>query len=222
VLALTLFALTVALLDSVNPSTVAPALYLATSKGAARSVAAFMLGVFAVSLTGGLALTLGPGRLLVSAIPRPGPHMTHLIELFVGVAAVLAALVLWLLRERVAKRLARPRKPGGRSPFLLGAGIMAVELPTAFPYFAVIAAVSDSARSIPTQVALIVLYNLVFVLPLATIMVVRALTPERGVRVLEDLHGALHHHASILIPVLLLVVGVALLLVGGIGLAGDR
>jgi hypothetical protein len=54
------------------------------------------------------------------------------------------------------------------------------------------------------------------------IMVVRALTPERGVRMLEELHGAFHRHASILIPLLLLVVGLALLLVGEIGLAGER
>jgi hypothetical protein len=53
VLSLITVALTVGLADSLNPSKVGPALYLAIGKKAVRRVAAFTLGVFAVSFCGG-------------------------------------------------------------------------------------------------------------------------------------------------------------------------
>src|SRR5438132_14344586 len=131
----------VGVFDSVNPSTVGPALYLATRRSDGRGVGAFTVGVFGTSLLGGLVLTLGPGNAIVAALPRPGKHTTALIELCLGVATLLVALGLWLKRGRVARGVRREEHRPARSPLILGAGIMAVELPTAFPYFAVIAAV---------------------------------------------------------------------------------
>ena len=54
--------LSVALVDSLHPSTMGPAVYLATRKHAARSLLGFTLGVFAVNVAAGLVLTLGPVR----------------------------------------------------------------------------------------------------------------------------------------------------------------
>ena len=47
--------------DSLNPSTVGPALLLALGANAKRDLAAFLLGVFGTSTLGGLILVLGPG-----------------------------------------------------------------------------------------------------------------------------------------------------------------
>ena len=55
--------LAVGLADSLNPSTVGPALYLATGQRPVARVSLFALGVFAVNLTAGLVLAAGPGRL---------------------------------------------------------------------------------------------------------------------------------------------------------------
>ena len=55
--------LSVAALDSVNPSTVGPALVLAAVEPhSGRRVAAFTVGVFTVSTVGGIVLLVGPGR----------------------------------------------------------------------------------------------------------------------------------------------------------------
>src|SRR6266487_4470968 len=61
--------LSVALVDSLNPSTMGPAVYLATRKHAARSLLGFTLGVFAVNVAAGLVLTLGPGQAILAAVP---------------------------------------------------------------------------------------------------------------------------------------------------------
>src|SRR5881275_1259806 len=58
-------AISVGLADSLNPSTVGPALYLATAQRAVLRVLLFTVGVFAVDVVGGIGLTVGPGRLLL-------------------------------------------------------------------------------------------------------------------------------------------------------------
>jgi cytochrome c biogenesis protein CcdA len=219
VLALAALAVTVGLADSLNPSTVAPALYLATARRGERRLAAFALGVFTAYLAGGLVLTLGPGRLLTSAVPRPGADAKHWIEVGLGVLALLIAWALWRARDRVARSFRRAESRLDRSSFAVGAAIMAVELPTAFPYFAVIAAVVEADASIATEVALLVLFNVAFVAPLIVIAAVRSVLGERGQTTLERVRHGLGRRAGLVVPVLVLVVAVALLLVGGLGLA---
>src|SRR5207248_3187419 len=56
VTALVVLIASVAALDSLNPSTVGPALFLAVDRRPARAVGAFAAGVAAVSILGGVAL----------------------------------------------------------------------------------------------------------------------------------------------------------------------
>jgi len=221
VLALVTVVISIGLVDSVNPSTIAPALYLATEKNAPRSIAGFIVGVFVVYLAGGLVLTFGPGPVLLAALPHPRRETVHVIELALGVGALILAVVLWVARDRVATHLGRHERRFARSSILLGGAIMAVELPTAFPYFAVIAAVVGSHAHAVTQFALLVLFNAVFVAPLMGILAVVVLAGERGARKLEQAHVLLHRHGPVLIPVLIFVVAIVLILLGSHGLARD-
>jgi len=76
--------------DSLNPSTIAPAMYLATNERNARSqVTQFTLAVFAVYLIGGLAVALGPGELLLHLVPHPRPGLKYLFEIIGGVVLLL-------------------------------------------------------------------------------------------------------------------------------------
>ena len=58
----------------------------------------------------------------------------------------------------------------GKSSWILGATITAVELPTAFPYFAAIAAIVGAGTRARARVVLLVMFNLCFVLPLIAIV----------------------------------------------------
>jgi cytochrome c biogenesis protein CcdA len=221
VLALIALVAAVAAIDSANPTTVGPALFLATAKNARSSVAQFTLGVFAVSLAGGVILTFGPGKLLVDAVPRPGDELKHWIEIALGVVALIAAAVLWRIRSRLSGRAHQKEHQVGRSSLLLGAGIMLVELPTALPYFAVIAALVESEVSRLAQLLLLVLFNVIFVAPLVVILGVRLLASDDAVARLEQLRAALHRRMGVLIPAAVALVGVVLIVVGGVGLAQD-
>jgi hypothetical protein len=108
-----------------------------------------------------------------------------------------------------------------RSSLLVGAGIMVVELPTALPYFAVIATVVDSGKPLPMQIGLLAIFNVMFVLPLLVILVARTLAGDRALRWLEHMRATLDRRLSTLIPALVLLVAIALLALGGFGVLTD-
>jgi cytochrome c biogenesis protein CcdA len=219
VLALIALVASIAVADSLNPSTLGPALFYAIGPHGRRDVATFALGVFAVSLAGGLALTFGPGQQLLTRITKPSPHTVHLIELAAGGAALPAAAFLWRARARFAARLAHSKEPSGRSALLLGAGIMAVELPTAIPYIAAIAAIVESGRSDMTQIVLVLLYNVAFVAPLLALLLVLELAGARGVQIAARARQQLDTWAPRVAPAALIVAAAVLLTLGAVGLS---
>jgi cytochrome c biogenesis protein CcdA len=217
-LRLAALAFTVGLADSLNPSTVGPALYLATAPKRVARVTLFTLGVFLVDLVGGVVLTAAPGRLLIDLLPRPDRTVRHAIELAAGVVLLAVALALWLGRRSLARRALPLHSGGGRSAFAGGASIAAVELPTALPYFAVIAAIVASDVSISQAVTLIALYSLAFVAPLLAIIVVLLIAGERADPLLQRCGAWLQRRWPVVLAALLLLVGSALTVLGGAGL----
>ena len=213
--------LLIAVADSVNPSTLAPALYLAAGRMAVRSLFGFIAGVLVVYVVGGLVLLLGPGQALLGLLPRPGDEVRVLLEVCVGAALFAVASVLWLGRSRVARQVTKNQGRVDRSSFLLGMGIVVIELPTAFPYFAAIALMIGSGKDIPIQVGLLLAFNVVFVAPLLAIMIVRSLTGEHGRSWLERLRVGLDARLAVLIPSFVLAAAVALTALGTVGMIRD-
>jgi cytochrome c biogenesis protein CcdA len=211
--------LAIGVADSVNPSTVAPAIALAMQRDGARRATAFTIGVAGVSLLAGAALVSGPGQALMAAIPHPDPEVKEFVEAGLGALLLVLAATAWLCRHRIARSLSgsgdrRTRGAGVAAAFGLGAGIMAVELPTAFPYFGAIAAIVGSRASLLAQLLLVVLFNVAFVLPLLAIVAVRLVAGERAVGPLERFRKWLAGHAGALLTTVLAAGGVALLAFG--------
>jgi cytochrome c biogenesis protein CcdA len=210
-------AVSVGLADSINPSTVGPALYLATSPKPAVRVTQFTLGVFGVTFAGGLVLMIGPGRLLLGLVPHPEGTVRHVIELVVGVVLLILAVSLWLGRRSLSRR-ELPGRQGSGSALVAGATIAAVELPTAAPYFAVIAGIVASSASVPEEIGLLALYNLAFVLPMIAIIVVILFGGRRADRWLKAGGEWLQRRWPVVLAGLLLFVGSVLAVLGGAGL----
>ena len=214
-------AISIGLADSLNPSTVGPALYLATAAGRVRRVSEFTIGVFAVNFVAGVILTIGPGRLLIGLVPHPHKTMKHVIELVVGVVLLAVALGVWLGRRKLAGRALPMSGEGGGSALVTGASIAAVELPTAAPYFAVIAGITASDAAIPQEVLLLVLYNVAFVLPLIAIVLILLLAGDRADPLLRRVGDFVQRRWPVVLAGLLLLVGAALTLLGGAGLVKE-
>jgi cytochrome c biogenesis protein CcdA len=212
----------IGLADSLNPTTIVPALYFATGDRARGRVFEFTLAVFAVYLLGGLAIAFGPGQLILSLASRPDEDVRHAIETAVGVAILVAAAWVWFHRRRLVAHEVPDFDPRGRSSAVLGATITAVELPTAFPYFAAIAAVVGSGVGLTRQLFLIALFNLCFVLPLLGIAAILTFAGPRADRMLAVSRGFLERHWPALLAGLGLLAGLFVVFLGVSGLLAEN
>lgn len=203
--------ISIAALDSLNPSTVIPAVVFALGPGAPRRLLAFTTGVFVVSTLGGIVLLFAVGRPLLTRLSHPSPHTRHVVELAAGVVLVGIATILWRLRARLHAALARTH-PGRRSAFAFGAVIMAIELPTAFPYFAAILATVEGVRGIVPEVAVVLAYNAVFVAPLLGILELAARTDREHLRRASALVA---RWAPVAVPAGVAGIGIVLAALGG-------
>jgi cytochrome c biogenesis protein CcdA len=209
----------IGLADSINPTTIAPALYITTADNARRQLIEFTAGVFAVYFLGGAIIALGPGQLLLSLVPHPGPHVRYLLELVAGVAMLTAGVFLWGYRDRLGERKIPEVNPSGKSSAVLGATITAVELPTAFPYFAAIAAIVGSGLDAWRQVVLLVMFNVCFVLPLLLIIATLTFAGDDAERVIGWVRVRLEAHWPALLAIVALLAGTFVTLLGATGLA---
>jgi cytochrome c biogenesis protein CcdA len=210
----------IGLADSMNPSTIAPGLYLAMGRGARSGLIQFTLTVFAVNLVGGAAIALGPGGALLAIVPKPGATARYMLETVAGVVMLIAAVVLWRRRKVLAGRELPTPKAEGRSAILLGLTITAVELPTAFPYFAVIAAVVGSGFGPVNQLILLALYNIAFVLPLILMVLTLTLVPGHAERIIMRTRELLQRHWPVVLSALALLAGAFVTTIGITGLTG--
>jgi cytochrome c biogenesis protein CcdA len=210
----------IGLADSLNPTTIAPALYLATGEHARRRVIEFTLGVLLVYFVGGALIALGPGQLLLALVPKPDTEDRHVIEIVVGVAMLVAAAILWRNRETLSHRRMPAASGQGKSSAILGATITAVELPTAFPYFAAIAAIVGSGLDPVRQLLLLLVFNVCFVLPLILMVVAMSLAGDGAIETLTRGRDFLERRWPVVLSVLLLVAGVFVVLLGATAFAG--
>jgi len=223
-LRLTGIVISIGLADSLNPSTIGPALYMATGERARDRVAEFTFAVFAVYFLGGAAIAVGAGTLARGLLPHPRHHITNIIEMAVGVALIAGAALLWRHRRRLVHRDPPDFDPHGRSSWVLGASITAVELPTAFPYFAAIAAIVGADLDAVRDLILLLLFNVCFVLPLLLIVGTLTFAPENAERVLSVARAFLQRHWPTVLAGLAFAAGLFVVLLGvtGIGATHSR
>ncbi|MGO9898850.1 MAG: GAP family protein [Solirubrobacteraceae bacterium] len=214
--ALTLLVASIAFADSINPSTIVPALWMAGTPRA--HLVSFSLGAFLIYLAGGLVLVFGPGPELISALHHMQGTVEHLIEALAGMFVLVLAFGLW--RSRHSQRITRLPEPGATrsSAFVLGAGIMAVELPTAFVYFGAISAILAAHPAPVAEVSLLAVYNALFVAPLLAIVVIRRCAGVRAERWLASAWERLLNFGQLLLAGLTGSAGVALVIIGLSGL----
>jgi cytochrome c biogenesis protein CcdA len=212
--------------DSLNPSTIAPALYLATGHHARSDVARFTLGVFLVYLVGGAAIALGPGELILALVPHPHHNVRHVLEIIAGVMVLGVAFYVWRRRDHLATQTdPTAHVPERRSSLLLGMAITAVELPTAFPYFAAITAIVGADLSPLHVLSLLVLFNFCFILPLLGILLTLWLAGDGAVDILTRCRGFMNRHWPMILAVAAFTAGAIAILIGisgiVVGYTGD-
>lgn len=213
--------ITIGLADSINPSTIAPALYLASGERPRLRVAEFTLAVFTVSLAGGALIALGPGELIRHALPDVDVRRTvrYTAEIVAGVLLIAGAGLIWRRRHRMVERGLPALNLQRRHSIVLGASITVVELPTAFPYFAAIAALLGSGLGALHVFTLLVVFNVCFVLPLLVILATLVFAGDAADRVLGQWRRYLERRWPHMLTALIAIVGLVAIVFGATGLA---
>lgn len=210
----------IALPDSLNPTLIVAAVYLTLGPHPLRRTIAFTIAAFIVTLAGGLVVAVGLGDLILSLVPKPSKTLKWSVMTGLGIALICGGLVIWWRRNSLAdSEPPSHREPtGGGSAALMGAGIAGLEFLTAFPYFAAIAMVLSSSVSLAGKIALIILYNVVYVSPLIAIVIVYAVMRERASGLLEPVGDWIATRWPIVVAPLAGAVGVGLTAYGIVNL----
>jgi len=159
----------IAALDSINPTATAVHLFLLGTAQPLARARAFVFGIFGANYLGGLFAVLGLDALLREFAGDWFGRIDAGARAVVGLALLIAARRLWG-RAKEPHAVPRPKSLRPIHAFTLGVAITCVELPTALPYLAAIAILAE-ARLGPTEVAGVLLgYNLVLVLPLLILL----------------------------------------------------
>ncbi len=221
-LSLALVVAAIALPDSINPSLILTDIYLAAGPHPRWRTAAFAIAAFAVTLLGGVLVALGLADLVKSLLPKFSAEVKYGIIVAGGVSLSLGGLAIWAKRKELAERQQPKTKrsaSAGQSAVVMGAGIAAVELPTAFPYFAAISIIVGSGVSSPEKFLLLGVYNLVYVLPLIGISIVCAVMGPDAEGFLSRIRDSVLSRWPVVVAPLAIAVGLGLTAFGVLRLA---
>ncbi len=219
-LKLTLSVVLIALPDCINPSLIGGELFVATGTRPRWRTATFTLAAWTVTFLFGLAFALGLGDLILSLVPKPTATVKYLLIAAAGLVLTVGGATVWVRRRSLAgSTAADDRRTLHGSPALIGAGIAGLELLTAFPYFAAIALIVGSGASTPGKLFLLVLYCVIYTLPLIIIAVVVAVMGQRAEGVLQPVGDWLSGHWPAIVGPLTAAIGIAVLAFGIVELA---
>lgn len=205
----------IGLADCVNPSLIGGELFVATGQHPRRQTTAFTAAAWIVTFVFGLALAVGLGDLILSLVPKPGSTVKYALITAAGIVLVVGGVAVWIRRRKLVSGEARDgRHESDRPAALIGAGIAGLELLTAFPYFAAIAMIAGSGVSGTGKLLLLVLYCVIYTLPLIAIVVVIAVMGERAERILRPVDDWLSAHWPVVVAPLTATFGIAVLAFG--------
>jgi len=164
--------LLLALLDSINPSAIVVTLCLLSTAGsrALSQVTVYVGAIFSTYFLLGVMLMLGVELLLPSLSGILSGRTGFLVQSLVGLGLLVYSLTASTKGE-ASPGVTRPSATTYAALVMLGISVTAMELPTAMPYFAAIALMSNAALPIAAWAPLLGIYNVIFVLPPIALLV---------------------------------------------------
>jgi cytochrome c biogenesis protein CcdA len=210
----------IGLADCINPSLIGGELFVATGERPRQKTIAFTVAAWTVTFVFGLAFALGLGDLILALVPKPGRTVKYELIMAAGVVLVVGGAVVWFRRGTlVSTGPSDERHDSHRPAALMGAGIAGLELLTAFPYFAAIALIVGAGVSTAGRLLLLILYCVVYTLPLILIAMLIAVMGERADRILRPVADWLSAHWPAVVAPLSAAFGIAVLAFGILGLS---
>ncbi len=193
--------------DVLNPVLFAYLVYAAGTRRPIANSSAALLGHTVAYVGAGIFLALGLEK-ISARLANPKPF-DFLIEVVLGLALI------WLA---IASR--KPRKKRSQAPaaeltwmtaFGYGAVINFVGIPFAVPYFAAIDQMLKANLSVSHTLGVLAVYNIAYALPFLVVPGLVLALGDRSRPVLARINDFLDRVSNFLLPILLALVGLALL-----------
>jgi cytochrome c biogenesis protein CcdA len=169
----------IALLDSLNPSLfIAQLVLLATARPTTR-VITYIAGVLVVMLVGGVVILMGARQFVTDAIGSISPTTGSSLLLVVG---IIMLFVGWRMKWDAPANATPGKQPHSLNPlatFGFGMVVMINEITTALPYFVALERIAAARLDLATTAVLLILYNIVFALPLFGFLIAYLYARER-------------------------------------------
>jgi cytochrome c biogenesis protein CcdA len=161
--------LALALVDSINPSAIGVTLYLLSGGRAPAQIVVYVAAIFLTYLTLGVIMVSGIDALLPSLATIGSGRLGLIVQGLIGLA-----MLLYAIRAPTTAKSAPQVEPSASSYAalaLLGVTVTTMELPTAVPYFGAVALLTTADLPMAQWLPLLVLYNAIFILPPALLLV---------------------------------------------------
>ncbi len=193
--------------DVVNPVLFAYLVYAAGTRRPVANSSAALLGHTAAYMGAGIILALGLEK-ISARLANPKPF-DFVIELVLGV------VLIWLAVASRKPRDNSPKEPSVEltwmKAFGYGAVINFIGIPFAVPYFAALDQMLKANLSVTHTLGVLATYNIAYALPFLIVPALVLALGERSRPVLARINDVLDRASNFLLPVLLGLVGVALL-----------
>lgn len=204
----------IAALDSLNPSLFLAQFYLLTTQRPVPRILSYITGVVLVNFLGGLLFLGGVWSFLRAWFTGLDTTVLAVAELLLGLG--LLGFGMWMRAKPTAAGEAK--KPHSLSPFhtfLLGAVVMLNELTTALPYLVAIERIAQAELSTWGALGALLLYNLVFALPLLAFLVLLVVLGKRFTSQLDRINQGISVWMPRVLKYAAIIFGVALTIDAG-------
>ncbi len=218
-----------ALLDSLNPATIATMMILLPLVKKKWNSLIFITGTFVVYFSAGFLVFVGVDKYLKSIIT----DVLRKFSLYIGVVELAIASVLIIIGIIQSYKLVRRiiKKEQSQKDYMAAVVKMVnpfalivlaitstlMDIPTAIPYFGFIGILSTSNTNILTAIVLFILYCFVYVLPMVILYLVFTFNQWERFNKLETMFRNIINKATeYLLPIMLLFIS-ALLIGDGLG-----
>jgi hypothetical protein len=216
--------ITLALIDSLNPSTIAAQIFLLALKKPISRVISFILGTFVIYTAFGFIIVFILGEPIKGFFYERG-STDYLILLAIGIALIAVGTILgWkryigkegrsksegYVKKAMAPMMAMLKTLNPVHTFFFGMASTAFDLPTSAFYFVALASLLEAGVGPFETTSLLILYNLLYILPLIVILLIYMIARDRSGPLMNRINKLIGEWSGRLVISILICIGVIL------------
>lgn len=199
------------LADVINPVLLAAVIYALGSKKPIYYSILILIGWLVVYFGSGILLALGLESMM-EFLNNPRP-VDFYIEIVVAVLLIWFGIKFLLPGKQPAKKsFDEDKSLSAVGAFGIGATINLIGMPFAIPYFAALDQILKANLSWAESLTTLMIYNLLYILPFAIIILIRLVMGEKSNKLLGTINLWMDKIGKVLLPAMMILIGLALII----------